>query len=393
MAENTLDLSTQLTKEGVRLRNLTPENQSGILSEILSKLASVRKEGVMAIEAASTKLELGAVISKLVENVKTSPRHLDGQIAKIVDKLKDKDKYPDEEASAKALLEEGIAASEQGYLGYIARQKYETVARNLNWEENGGHGTAKEFLENYLAKNPPDANKVRQSLTTLDPDSMLECTLFGSHSRQSFENMMKKKWGTTVETTKKIEKNTDTQIIESLMGDVKLDEFNPDSDLSESNLYCVRQLQILQTEIVDNFNAGLDANRPILEQVKKIPHIAKLTKKDATFIHDWVYGSDTSDSPHDSSLEDIGKALRDLYAIQELLQGQVGFDKTDNPDTNCYKATKQINEELWPDAWKGNPPPLRINWEAINLDSAMPHMLGGKVFRHIALTQLPKDFH
>jgi hypothetical protein len=91
-------------------------------------------------------------------------------------------------------------------------------------------------------------------------------------------------------------------------------------------------------------------------------------------------------------LEDIGKALRDLYATQKLLQEQVGFDKTDDPDTNCFKATEQINEALRPDVWKENPPPLTINWEAINLDSAKPHRLGGKVFRHIYTSTIAKGF-
>lgn len=391
MAENGPDLSAELARSGVKLRDLAekPELKSGLLAEIVGKLTDAKAEGVLAIESAGTKDELLASLPKLVENVKASPSHIDKQVAGIVGKLADKEKYPVEEASAKALLEKGMVASERGYLGYIARQKYENVATTLGWSKGEEQGTAKAFIDNFLSEKPTNADEIRLSLTTLDPNSPLENSLSGTHSAKSFENMMKKKWEATTEISNSPEKDTNTQIIESLIGTVKLDEFDQDKDWNEPNQYCVRQLQTVQAQTVQEFTGKLDHSQPILDQVKNLPHIAKLTKKDAIYMNDWVAGRNTQDSPHDSSLEDIGKALRDLYATQKLIQEQAEFDNSNDPDTNCLKATKQMNEALWPDVWSGNPPPLKINWETINLDSAKSRMLGEKVFKHIALTQLP----
>jgi|GEM_PF-5760297 len=395
MAENSPDLSVELAKSGVKLRDLAdkPELQSGLLAEIVGKLADIKAEGVATIEGASTRDELLASIPKLIENVKASPSHIDKQIAGIVGKLADKDKYPDKEASAKALLEKGIVASERGYLGYVARQKYETVAASLGWSKDEDQGTAKTFIDNYLGDKPTNSDEVRQSLTTLDPNSPLESSLSGTHSAQSFENMMKNRWEAKSEESQKLEKTTNGKdVVATILGE---QEFTL-TDLEEGRVngpkFNSEQYQPWLVKMQESYVSNLAphekavTDRPDYQTATPDILAQSMIEMDgedylsARFATDFVFGNGfgrtTGSGDWDSSEQNIGlntslrcpdgkthnlpselsaevkkKALVRVFAVhRQLSESEVikSLTETDIQQLNAWMGDKELSSETPP---------------------------------------------
>lgn len=325
MPENGPDLSAELAKSGVKLRDLAekPELKSGLVAEVLGKLAGSKTEGVTAIENTHNRDELLATLPKLVENVKASPSHIDKQIAGIVGKLADKEKYSDEEASAKALLEKGIAASERGYLGYVARQKYETVATTLGWSKDEDGGTAKVFIDNFLSEKPTNADEVRLSLTTLDPNSPLENALSGTHSAKSFENMMKNRWEVKSEESQKPEKTTSGKdVVDTILGEQQFTLTDLEDDRVNGPKFNSEQYQPWLVKMQELYVSNLTPHEKILSDradyqtatpdalAKSMLELDGNDALSARFAADYVYGNgfgrSTGSGDWDSSEQNIG---------------------------------------------------------------------------------------
>lgn len=377
MAESGLDLSAELAKSGVKLRNLAeqPELQSGLLAEILGKLSSCESEGVQLIEKANIPAELLAATPRLVENVKASPSHLDDQIGAIVDKLKDKAKYPNEELGAKALLEKGIATSEQGYLGYVARQKYETIALDLHWDPASGKGTAKEFIDNYLSENPANSKEIRQRLFSLDPNSSLEVALSSTHSATAFLRKMRQKWSPpSPETTPS---DPSSQIESGFLSEHSFPNTDT-SDGREFNTQFLLSIERLRDAILVETKVKLDLSRDLLEQIRSLPHLKEFKSSDARALIHWIRGEPITTPPRDFAV--LGGSLRELCGLKLLLAEQ-GM-----PETQIIPA---INQALFP-YWENRlttPLPADFNhesphlgWDQLDLDNATHGTLLRKLY-------------
>lgn len=395
MAENGPDLSVELAKSGVKLRDLSekPELKSGLLVEIVGKLAGSKAEGVTAIEGSSNRDELLASIPKLVENVKASPSHIDKQIAGIVNKLSDKDKYPDEEASAKALLERGIVASERGYLGYVARQKYETIATSLGWSKEEGQDTAKVFIDNFLSEKPINADEVRLSLTTLDPNSPLENSLSGTHSAQSFENMMKNRWEVKSEKSQTPEKTTNGKaVVDTILGEQQFNLTDLEADKANRPKFNTEQYKPWLAKRQESYISNLTphekviSDRPDYQTVEPDTLAKSMLELDgndylsARFAADFVYGNgferSTGSGDWDSSEQNIGlntslrcpdgktrnlpnelstevkkKVLVRIFAVHRQLSESEVIKSLAEPDIqqlNAWMGDKELSSEIPP---------------------------------------------
>lgn len=217
--------SKQSKQSEFRLHDLRKDEatQKALLAWILEQLASAEEAGSATLEAAADKNQLISLISQISKDVEASSSHIKEQVNNIIAKLRDKEKYPDEKASAKDLLKKSIDASELGYLGYVARLKYETLAKTLvGFDVKDKNITNKQFIAKYLAENPADADRVRQLLISLDENSQLESALKGSSTGESFKTKMKHQWESKSQLPQKpIEEESETAKEANLLADVK----------------------------------------------------------------------------------------------------------------------------------------------------------------------------
>ena len=382
MAENGPDLSAELARSGVKLRDLAekPELKSGLLAEIVGKLTGAQAEGVATIEGASTKDKLLASLPKLVENVKASPSHIDKQIAQMVGKLVDKDKYPDEEASAKALLEKGIAASERGYLGYVARQKYKTVAASLGWSKGEDQGTAKVFIDNYLGEKPTNSDEVRQNLTTFDLNSSLEVALSGTHSAQSFMEMMKNQWKIKPEETNSPEVDS-ADLPSQIEHDFLANHVFPNTDAIDAetfNKQFLASANSLRGILLAEVKSRLNPSQETVQQIRTLPNLKKFNYVDARALKNWVKGKPITGMSEHATI--LGGAMRELCGLKLLLAEQ-GIPEE--------QIIPNINQALFP-RWEDNPTmpkPADFNtespffgWDYLDLENATSGTLLRKLY-------------